>query len=416
MRMSLFLKIYLTIVASLAVVAVTIALGVHLGDRRDETSWGERRDRFILAMFPAEDDAADLGRIVERLNRALDADIAVFDAGGALLAAAGRPIPAEAGLGGRHRMRDEGGRLQAFALPGGRRLVARFEPFFGGRGTNPLLLIALAAGGIGLAAWPVVRHLTRRLDELRRGVEAWGQGDLVARVPVHDRDEVAAVAASFNRAAGEIERLVRSHRALLANASHELRSPLARLRLAVELDAARPDETRRAEIVRSLAELDGLVEEILLASRLDHVEGLERRERIDLLAVAAEAGAAHGADVSGEPAEVEGDPKLIARMVQNLVQNALRHGAPPVELSVAREGGRAVLSVRDHGAGVPEDERARVFEAFYRPAGRAEEGGGWGLGLALVRQIAARHGGQVRCEAAEGGGARFVVSLPALPA
>jgi signal transduction histidine kinase len=258
-----------------------------------------------------------------------------------------------------------------------------------------------------------VRHLTRRLEALRQGVDRWGEGALDTRVSVRGSDEVAAVAASFNRAAEQIERLLAAHRSLLANASHELRSPLARLRMAVDLDADAQSGPVRDEIVRDLAELDALVEEILLASRLDHIEKLERVEPVDLLALAAEEGARSGVDVSGEPGVVSGDPTLLTRLVRNLMQNAQRHGAPPVTAHVGTEGGSVVLKVRDHGPGLPEGTGERVFEPFFRPKGRSETAGGWGLGLSLVRQIALHHGATVRHESPSGGGACFVVTFPA---
>ena len=136
----------------------------------------------------------------------------------------------------------------------------------------------LVAAVIGIAAYPVVRQLTRRLESLRKGVEVWGGGDLSRRVPVTGSDEVAAVAKSFNEAAGQIERLVAAHRSLLANASHELRSPLARLRMAIDLYERSASDSTRDEIIKNLGELDALVEEILLASRLDHVRRPERIE------------------------------------------------------------------------------------------------------------------------------------------
>nr|WP_234894188.1 HAMP domain-containing sensor histidine kinase [Sinorhizobium fredii] len=191
-----------------------------------------------------------------------------------------------------------------------------------------------------------------------------------------------------------------------------MRSPLARLRVAIDLYEQAPDEKRKEEIVRNLAELDTLVEEILLASRLDHVEKLDAPELVDLLALVAEEGARNGVEVSGTPAIIKGDARLLGRLVRNLMQNALRHGRPPVSATVARVGGAVELTVRDHGPGVPESESARVFEPFYRPSGRSEAAGGWGLGLALVRQIAERHGGAVRYESQLGGGACFVVKLP----
>ncbi|THK36418.1 HAMP domain-containing histidine kinase [Ensifer sp. MPMI2T] len=411
MRSRLFLKIYLTLLASLAAVAVASAAFVWLGQGEEESSWQSQRARFVTALIPPDMDRRSVEATLERFSRAFDADIAVYDPGGKLIASAGRPLPPDIverpwhhGRGRFHTMVTE--------LPDGRAVAARMERPFRPSGRNPLAYLALIAGVIGLAAYPVVRHLTRRLERLRRGVDAWGRGEFVARVPEDGSDEVAAVAKSFNKAADHVERLIKSHRALLANASHELRSPLARLRMAIDLYEQAPDESRKAEIVRNLAELDTLVEEILLASRLDHVEKLDAPEPVDLLALVSEEGARNGVEVSGTPATVTGDARLLGRLVRNLMQNALRHGGPPVTATVAREGNMVELRVRDHGPGIPDSESARVFEPFYRPSGRSEAAGGWGLGLALVRQIAERHGGAVRYEPPSGGGACFVVTLP----
>ena len=109
---------------------------------------------------------------------------------------------------------------------------------------------------------------------------------------------------------------------------------------------------------------------------------------------------------------MRGDPRLLTRLVRNLMQNALRHGAPPVTAEVARAGGTVELRIRDHGPGIPPGEGERVFEPFYRPAGRGETAGGWGLGLSLVRQIARHHKASVRIEAPADGGACFVVAFP----
>jgi signal transduction histidine kinase len=274
-----------------------------------------------------------------------------------------------------------------------------------------LVLFVAVAGG----AWPVVRHLTRRLEALKQGVEAFGAGALGQRVVEDGKDEVAAVAASFNRAAARIEGLVRSHQSLLANASHELRSPLARLKMALSMleDAAPAERVRlRREIDANIAELDALVEEVLLSSRLDAREQLELREPVDLLGIAAEEAARLDAAAGGEPLRVAGDERLLRRALRNLLENARRYGGDAVEVTVARRGGDAEVAVEDRGPGVPAAYRERIFEAFFRLPGHAERAGGVGLGLALVRQIAERHGGSVRCEARAGGGSRFVLALP----
>jgi signal transduction histidine kinase len=279
-----------------------------------------------------------------------------------------------------------------------------------------LIALVLLFGAVSLGAYPVVRRLTRQLEALKRGVEAFGAGQLSHRVKVRGRDEVAAVAASFNRAAARIEDLLRSHKSLLANASHELRSPLARLKMAVSLmDTAAP-ESRAAlkqEIESNIRELDALVEEVLLASRLDAAKALDRREPVDLLALAAEEGARVDAEIEGQSVVVHGDERLLRRALRNLLENARRYGGAEAPLVQVRTDGRlAQVQVCDRGPGVPEDQRERIFEAFYRLPGHAEYAGGVGLGLSLVRQIAQRHDGQVRCEPREGGGSCFSLRLP----
>jgi len=226
------------------------------------------------------------------------------------------------------------------------------------------------------------------------------------------------LASSFNEAAQRIEDLVTSSRSLLANASHELRSPLARLKMAVSLMVdATPERAAqiRKEIHQDIRELDALVEEVLLASRLDARADVERGP-VDLLGLATEEASRVGAEVVvGEAFPMQtytGDDRLLRRAVRNLLENARRYGGPDIELSL-QQGKRCLeISVSDRGPGVPPEQRERIFEPFYRLPGHAEHAGGVGLGLSLVRQIALRHGGQVRCEAREGGGSRFVLSLP----
>ena len=273
-----------------------------------------------------------------------------------------------------------------------------------------LLFIAVAAG-----AYPVVRRLTRRLEALKQGVEQFGAGQLHHRVEVSGRDEVAAVASSFNVAAARIEALVQSHQSLLANASHELRSPVARMKMAVSmLDGASPAQRDRlkTEIDTNVAELDALVEEVLLASRLDASQTLDHHENVDLLGVAAEEAARIDAPVDGTPVMVLGEERLLRRALRNLLENARRYGGSDISVIIEVHAGRALVRVCDRGPGVPQTMRERIFEPFFRLPGHAEQAGGVGLGLSLVKQIAERHGGSVFCEAREGGGSCFVLSLP----
>jgi signal transduction histidine kinase len=274
------------------------------------------------------------------------------------------------------------------------------------------IVLSLLAISIGLAAYPLVRQISRRLERLQQGVESLGAGDLSARVPVEGRDEVARLAGSFNRAAAQIEQLMKANKALLANASHELRTPLARIRLAVELLADRADPGRRAGLEQDIAELDGLVDEILLASRLDTVTEAIESQEVDLLALAAEECARYdAAHLEGAPGVIDGDARLLRRLLRNLLENAARHGEPPTQVRISRGPTSATITVWDGGRGVAPAEFENVFRPFYRPPGPIQHSG-TGLGLSLVRQIARRHGGEARCDVMPDGRSCFLITLP----
>lgn len=273
------------------------------------------------------------------------------------------------------------------------------------------ILLILLSLVIGIIAFPIMRQISRRLQRLQQGVESLGAGDFTARVSVEGRDEVAQLAMAFNKSAGRIEQLVGAHKALLANASHELRTPVARIRLAVELMKDSADARRKAGLEQDIAELDRLVDEILLASRLDAVTETTATEDLDLLALAAEECARYDeVQLEGAPVSIRGDPRLLRRLLRNLLENARRHGAPPTQVRIGRDAGVATITTWDDGPGVPQAELEAVFRPFYRPKD-ADRSSGAGLGLALVRQIAQRHGGSACC-VMEGGRSRFIVTLP----
>ena len=296
-------------------------------------------------------------------------------------------------------------------------------------------MLGLVGLAVALATYPIIRKLTRRLETLQNGVEQWGAGDLSLRIPEAGQDEVAFLAKRFNVAAERVETLVKSHesllasqKSLLANASHELRSPLTRIRMGLELMGSSPSPAFRQEIERNITELDQLIEEILLASRLDAREAdMGTIESVDLLGLIAEECARVNADLEVQQAPaaansspqpvvedlpVQGVAKLLRRAVRNLLENARRHTAGDIAVTLAQAGEQVVIQVCDRGPGVPEALQKRIFEPFYRLPGATERDGGVGLGLALVKSIVLRHGGTVVCENRAGGGACFVVSLP----
>jgi signal transduction histidine kinase len=436
---SLYLRIYLTVVAALALFALVSGWLVqqHLEEQRVRVesnvrgrieAWVELIERAMPgSQAPVQEQVTAMRDWSQRLRIPMALDDAQGQRLGASDSFMRRELDADPhGPASRvQSVRFEDGRVlwlprpSALRPPPGGPAGPLRPPWAGPRGgvdgvTLAALLVVLFLA-VALGAWPVVRRLTRRLEALKQGVEAFGAGALHERVAEDGHDEVAAVGASFNRAATRIEGLLRSHQSLLANASHELRSPLARLKMAVTMieDAAPVQRAAlRREIETDIAELDALVEEVLLASRLDAAAQLERPEPVDLLGLAAEEAARVGAMAQGVNAQVHGDERLVRRAIRNLLENARRYGGDEVEAIVSQGPGYAELRVCDRGPGVPDAYRERIFEAFFRLPGHAEREGGVGLGLSLVRQIAERHGGRVRCEAREGGGSCFVLHLP----
>lgn len=406
-------QIHLTVVAVLVLFALLAgAAWLHGPFGREDAELSAALAATAGDLLPGLDrPPAELQAALERLAGRFGVDAAVFSPEGARLAWTGAPLERPRHSPLRSHLAVLRGRqiTLSLRLPDGRRLVAA-------RPNDPRHLAAvgvtlgLLALAVAVGAWPLSARLTRRLERLRLRVEDLGGGDLGARAPVEGRDEVADLARSFNRAAGRIQQLVESQRRQLAFASHELRSPLARLRVSLELMGG--DASLRARAAQDLAELDGLIDELLESSRLQARPSAERRDEVDLLALAAEEAARTGAEAEGTSVVVKGDARLLRRLLRNLLDNARRHGGgSAVTVSVRPREGGARLSVADHGPGIAADERERVFEPFHRPHGVPETGAGYGLGLALVRQIARAHGGEARCLAREGGGTVIEVDL-----
>jgi signal transduction histidine kinase len=362
------------------------------------------------------------GEVANRLAetaRELSIDIAIWDQERRpLFQAANAPLlpPREISAGWHHTPR---GPLWLTSLGDGRVLGLRERGHWGPRGRLflPMLGALLLVMAVGLH--PLSRSITRRVEQLADGARRWGQGDLAHRVPVDGKDEIAALAERFNQAAEAIQSLLAHERQMLATASHELRSPLARVRVALELLAEEGDPSRRAELARKsgddVAELDALVEELLIAARTQ--PGVPRRPfaLTDLHALLTEEAAAVSARVLGEaPVPFPCESAMIKRMVRNLLNNARLHGlGSPIRAEVRHLDRQVLIAVEDDGPGVPEAERERIFAPFYRPPGPRPAGdAGLGLGLSLVREIARYHGGDVVYLARQPSGSRFEVRLP----
>lgn len=424
----LYFRIYLAVLGSLMVFAVlaglTFAVMRTLDDDDEPFRWFGMGGEIAERLFPDNRGAPFLASELNFWHGRTGFSLMMLSPQGQVIAKAGdfpRDLPAQL-------QRDHGNRpiwrgrrgLIGVTLQDGRRLIAirpRNEP----SSLRHLRWLAALIGiglAVGVSAYPVVRHLTRKLEALQQGVAAFGGGNLSARVSMSGQDEIARLADTFNASAERIQQLVNAQKTLLANASHELRSPLTRLRMAVENVSGVDDRPQtRAEIARNIEELDALVDEILLASRLQADTAFEMKlEQVDLVGLLAEECAPHGADLRATGDQiptVDADARLLRRLFRNLLENAVRHGGgQPPEVSVGKDVAEARVEVCDRGPGVPEGERERIFEPFYRMKNVTEGGGGAGLGLALAKQIAERHGGNVVHMHRDGGGSCFRVQLP----
>lgn len=287
------------------------------------------------------------------------------------------------------------------------------------------LAIAIAVSGLvclGLAAL-----ITRPVRRLRRAAQALAAGDLSIQVGYRGRDEVAALARDFDVMTARLRDLLEAQRRLLRDVSHELRSPLARLRVALELARRKGDAaTALDRVERETERLETLITDMLSLTRLEAGQTQLQRQPValaDLLRNIAQDAAFEAATVDKSvrldariTATIEGDPVLLRAAIENVVRNAVRHTAPgtAVEITLDEgEGGEAVVEVRDHGAGVPGQELDRLFQPFTRVGeARDRASGGYGLGLAISHQAVEAHGGRIVAANAPDGGLRVTLRLP----
>ncbi|MDR8411959.1 HAMP domain-containing histidine kinase [Nonomuraea sp. 3-1Str] len=277
---------------------------------------------------------------------------------------------------------------------------------------TPLLVVVLA-----LASWMIIGRTLRPIAALRRGAADITHTARSRRLPVPEsRDEVHFLAVTLNGMLARLEEAEQRQRALVSDAAHELRSPLASIRLQLEVALGHPEGQDWPETAEGVLEdamrLSRLAEDLLALARLDERGGVPaRREPVDLDEVVRQIVDRYGEArlVVCDPVVVRGDALDLSRVLTNLVDNAVRHTASKVEVALTRDG---VLTVTDDGPGIPEADRERVFNRFTRlDSGRSRDEGGAGLGLAIVRETVRAHGGTVHLEDA-GPGLRAVVRLP----
>lgn len=297
------------------------------------------------------------------------------------------------------------------------------------------VLAGTLAGGIPAAValltllvWWLAGRILAPVEGIRAEVARVGGTDLHRRVrPPAGDDEISRLARTMNQMLDRLEAAAAQQQRLVADASHELRSPLTRIRaeLEVELAAADPAELQATHhsVLEEVVGLQRLVDDLLQLARADAGVGSERRQPVDLddlvlrEARRVRASGRVALDLSGmSGAQVLGDPDELARAVRNLVDNAERHAAARVTLTLTEVDGAAVFTVADDGPGIPANQREQVFERFRRlDDARTRSTGGTGLGLAIAREIVQRHGGTIAVDPDYRAGARFLVRLPTTP-
>ncbi len=291
------------------------------------------------------------------------------------------------------------------------------------------LLVAVLVSG--LVCYLLARYLTRPLENLRGATRSLAQGDLAARAGssvTARRDEIGALGKDFDAMAERVEGLVTSQQRLLRDVSHELRSPLSRLQVALGLARKRAGSEVVPDLDRIELEterLNELIGQILTLTRLERELAAEQSVSAELGDIVGdvvkdanyEAGASRRIVTLGSSltVNVQGRPRLLHSAIENVVRNALRYTAEgtAVEVSMSQSDGRVVISVRDHGPGVPEAALVHLFEPFYRvDDAREREGGGYGIGLAITERTIRRHGGAVRARNHPGGRLLVKLELP----
>ncbi|HXH39632.1 MAG TPA: HAMP domain-containing sensor histidine kinase, partial [Thermoanaerobaculia bacterium] len=282
-----------------------------------------------------------------------------------------------------------------------------------------LILLLVLMVTVILTAHTVLRNLLRPLRVLGDGVARLSEGELDVVVPSRRRDEFGVLAEAFNVMVGRVRDMVRARDQLLLDVSHELRSPIARMRVALELP---PDERNRARMAADLAEMESMITEILELERLRDGRGIhaERRDLAPILREVVERfeDRPPGVRIVSMPQSLvlTLDAERMRTALRNVLENAVKYSLPDsraVEISVAETDSQAIIRITDDGPGIAEGDVDRLFEPFVRAdRSRSRKTGGYGLGLSICKRIVEGHGGSITAENNAGRGATFVMTLP----
>jgi signal transduction histidine kinase len=454
------MKVRTRLVASFAyvllvvIVALTIPLALVLRDRaRSELEALALTNAQTIAAFLnrdrlGDDDRASLERDARRYADQIGGRVVVLDLDGTVIADSegedlgedfatpGRPEVARAfdsrATAEVRRSEEEGGDIAVAAAPvidegelaGAVRISRGVSTVSENVGRATGAIVAVALGGLiaGLVlALALARSLARPLSRLADASRRLGGGDLSSRAgEVGGGAEVEELAGSFDEMAGRVERTVRAQREFVANASHQLRTPLTGMKLRLESAIAESDDEALTEQLRAadreVDRLAGIIERLLTVAGEIEEGAAPTTDLGEAVARAGERWRERGThastelEVAGAPAFVSADAHDLDQVLDVLIDNAITYAPGRVEIATAAGDGRASVSVRDHGPGIPPDEAPRVTERFFR--GRRATPGGSGLGLAIARELAERWGGGLEVDGGDGDGARIEVWFP----
>lgn len=287
--------------------------------------------------------------------------------------------------------------------------------------TDPPMMLLLALIATVLlslfTAFILARRITRPLARFAQAAQRIGNGNMPERLPDNGIDELSSLAATFNQMALQVNELLANRTTLLAGISHDLRTPLARMRLAVEMLPQESDAKTVARLRRDIEAMDALIEEFLVLSKELRQEVPETLELAPMLHELAQDASAHGPAVEcavDADLRVEAGPHALHRVLLNLLGNALRYGnGQPVRIEAERRQDGVEIRILDRGPGIPPQELDKVFRPFYRiESSRSTGTGGSGLGLAIVQQLCAANGWQIALQPRTGGGTKAVLTLP----
>jgi signal transduction histidine kinase len=283
-----------------------------------------------------------------------------------------------------------------------------------------LVLLVVVILAVVLAAHMVLQNLLRPLRVLSDGVTRLGEGDLDVSVPRTTPDEFGRLTDAFNQMAARVREMIGARDQLLIDVSHELRSPLTRMKVALEL---MPDDTARARLSSDVAEMERMITGLLELERLRTGRGVTL-SRQDIVPIAREVAATFEgrppgvefATDSAGPIVAKVDADKLRIVLRNLLENAAKYSLPDsrtIRVTVAKRDGSASIRVTDDGAGIPSSDAERVFEPFFRvDRSRSKESGGYGLGLSICKRVMEAHGGRIALEPGNGRGATFALTFP----